>query len=269
MASNFNRYKNDLDKLIKDGDLLRFSIQYYCDKKGFEKEVTTKFGAEEAMRYLRELPDFASEYQTWYSEAKALIKQVLPDRLEDFVRHYEKPKNRKNITYETYRIDDCLQGLTVNRGDGNQLVGLNGAIPHFQQQLAILQSVKPRFESALFDIVQLVQGDVFDSELEAAKELLKHRFTRAAGALAGVVLERHLGQVCESHSIKATKKNPSISDLNDALKGASILEVSQWRFVQHLADIRNSCDHSKSKEPTIEQVQDLIDGTLKITKTVF
>lgn len=269
MKSNFDRYKLALDSLIHDGKMLEMSIIYSCNIEGFEKGLTEQLGAEEAKLYLKNLPNFHNQYQAWYSEAKALIRQVLPDRLDDFVRHYEKPKSRKAITYESYRIDDYLQGLTVNRGDGKQLVGVDAAIPHFQQQLAILQSVKPRFESALFDIKQLVQGDLFDSELDAAKELLKQKFTRAAGALAGVVLERHLGQVCDNHSIKVTKKNPSISDLNDALKDASILELSQWRFVQLLGDLRNLCDHSKAKEPTIEQVQDLIDGTLKITKTVF
>ena len=44
----------------------------------------------------------------------------------------------------------------------------------------------------MFDIRQLVQADLFDSELDAADELGKKKFTRAAGALAGVVLERHL-----------------------------------------------------------------------------
>ena len=43
--------------------------------------------------------------QPWYSEAKVLIRQLLPDRLSDFVRHYEKPKPRKDITYESYRIE--------------------------------------------------------------------------------------------------------------------------------------------------------------------
>jgi hypothetical protein len=267
MSSNFDRYKDALNKLIKDGELLAVSLDYYCNKAGFEKDLTARFGAEEAKSYISQLPDFQEQYQTWYSEAKVLIKQILPDRLEDFVRHYEKPKGRKHITYETYRIEDCLQGLTINRG--YQHVGVDGGIPHFQQQRAILESVKSRFESCLFDIRTLVQGDLFDSELDAAKELLKQKFTRAAGALAGVVLERHLGQVCDNHSTKVTKRNPSISDLNDALKAASVIEVSQWRFVQLLGDLRNLCDHSKAKEPTIEQVQDLIDGTLKITKTVF
>jgi hypothetical protein len=45
---------------------------------------------------------------------------------------------------------------------------------------------------------------------------------RAAGAVAGVVLEKHLRQVCDDHKITVAKKNPTIGDLNELLKkGAS------------------------------------------------
>jgi len=217
---------------------------------------------------LKDRPSFAAAYQAWYSEAKVLIKQLLPDRLADFVRLYEKPKPRKDITYESYRIEDYLQGLNVTRL-GETVVGPEGAIPHFRQQLAILEAVKARFESSLFDIRQLVQGDLFDSELDAAKELAKNRFTRAAGALAGVVLERHLAQVCENHSVALSKKDPGIADLNNALKDAGVVDIPQWRFNQHLADIRNLCDHDKKVEPTVEQVNDLMAGVAKVIKTLF
>jgi len=105
--------------------------------------------------------------------------------------------------------------------------------------------------------------------LDAAEELARKKFTRAAGALAGVVLERHLAQVCDNHDIKVTKKNPTISDLNDALKEENVVDVPEWRFVQRLGDIRNLCDHDKKVEPTPEQVSDLVDGVKKITKTLF
>jgi hypothetical protein len=114
-----------------------------------------------------------------------------------------------------------------------------------------------------------VQADLFDSELDAAEELAKKKFTQAAGALAGVVLEHHLAQVCENHKITITKKNPTISDLNDLLKAANVIETADWRFVQRLADIRNLCDHSKASDPTVEQVNDLIAGVKKMSKTLF
>jgi hypothetical protein len=101
-----------------------------------------------------------------------------------------------------------------------------------------------------------------------ARELLKHKFTRAAGAIAGVVLEKHLQQVCDDRGLKITKKNPTIGELNDILKTASVIDVPQWRHISMLGDIRNICAHNKQKEPTIEQVTDLNDGANKIVKTV-
>lgn len=268
MISNLERYKKDLDALIAKGNKLNLAIEFEC----FPEQVKTlkkKLG-EKAEGVLKALPAFRDEYQSWYSEAKMLIKQLLPERLSDFVRYYEKPKSRKNITSENYSLEDYLQGLSVTRGVYEEkIVGPDAAIPNFRQQLAILTAVKARFESSLFDIRQLVQADLFDSELDAAKELSKQGFARAAGALAGVVLEKHLGQVCDNHSISITKKAPSIADLNNAIKEASIIDIPQWRFIQHLADIRNVCDHDKKAEPTKEQVDDLIDGAMKITKTLF
>jgi hypothetical protein len=36
-----------------------------------------------------------------------------------------------------------------------------------------------------------------------------------------------------------------------------------------LADIRNLCDHNRKVEPTADQVNDLIAGATKVTKTLF
>ncbi len=66
-----------------------------------------------------------------------LVKQLLPDRLSDFVSHYERPKPRKEMSCENYRIEDYLQGLSATRGyEKIKIVGPDSAIPQFQQQLA-------------------------------------------------------------------------------------------------------------------------------------
>jgi hypothetical protein len=264
MVSNLDRYKNDLDSLSRKGKVLRLVMEAEC--------FPERFKTPEWKEKLKALPSFKSSYQSWYSEARVVVKQLLPDRLADFGRYYEKPKPRKNITSENYRIEDYLQGLsmTATRGfETTKIVGPESAIPQFVQQLAILDSVKARFESSLFDIRQLLRADLFDSELDAAKELAKHRFTRAAGAMAGVVLERHLGQVCENHNVKVAKKPTTISILNGALKDANVIDIPQWRSIQHLGDLRNLCDHSKTTEPTPEQTNDLVAGVTKIIKTLF
>ncbi|MFV0678198.1 hypothetical protein [Variovorax sp. tm] len=271
MASNIDRFKADLDKLVQAGNHLLNAMQYECYPAQFAEAVKASQNKEKASEYLKSmkaLPSFSEGYQRWYSESQAVVRQLLPDRVADFIRLYEKPKTRKEISYENYRVEDYLQNLRVTRL-GDTVVDKSAAIPHFRQQLAILKAAEGRFESSLFDIRQMLQADLLDSEIEAAEELSKYKFVRAAGAVAGVVLERHLGQVCVDHQCSPPKKNPTISDFNDALKTQGAIDVPQWRFVQHLADIRNLCDHSKVPEPTKEQVDDLIAGVKKVTKTVF
>jgi|TARA_B110000259_G_scaffold173278_1_gene206394 hypothetical protein len=272
MSLKIKKYEEDLDALVDLGNSLHMAMQYECRSDSFREAVEEKLGKKEAKAYLASLPSFNAKYQTWYSEAKVLVKQLLPDRLNDFVRHYEKPKPRKEIDFESYRIEDYLQGLRTTRTSGWEekvVVEPSAAIPQFRQQLAILESLKPRFTSSLFEIQQLVQADLFDSELEAAKELAKNKYFRAAGAVAGVVIESHLGQVCQDHLIKFRKKHLTISDFNDELKAQNVIDVPTWRFIQHLGDLRNLCDHKKTNDPTEEQINDLISGVDKITKTIF
>lgn len=80
VISNLDKYKADLDALIKTGDKLSMSLQRYAYDDEFDKAVKKKLG-DKAAEYLKSIPKFTSEYQAWYSEAKSLIKQLLPDRL--------------------------------------------------------------------------------------------------------------------------------------------------------------------------------------------
>ena len=95
------------------------------------------------------------------------------------------------------------------------------------------------------------------------------RATRGAGAIAGVVLEGHLATVCKNHNITLSKKKPTLVDLYEALRKHDVIDIATWRFIQHLADIRNNCDHKGAKEPSKEDVHDLVEGVRKISKTVF
>ena len=267
MSSNLDRFKKDLEKLIDKGGQLELAMQYEVASAQFVATVKKKLG-DKTDAFLKNLPSFNEDYEPWYSESHALLRQLLPDRVANFVSFYEKPKGRKDISCGTYVIQDYLQGIVVSYG-GQIKVGTSAALPQFRQQLNIIKAASARFESSLFEIKQLVQADLFDSELEAGRELLKHKFTRAAGAIAGVVLEKHLRQVCEDRGLKITKKNPGISDLNELLKVNAVIEIPQWRNISMLGDIRNLCDHNKKSEPTNDQVSDLLNGTEKVIKTVF
>lgn len=267
---NIEKFKSDLQLLIEKGDKLDISIKYSCYPENIEEQIKAALKEDKKVKeYIKNLLPFKKEYQSWYSESLVLVKQLMPDRLNDFTRLYEKPKSRKDIGYGNYVMEDYLQDLTVTSGWGEKKVGPDAAISQFEQQLNILKSVERRFVSSLFDIRQLVQADLLDNELDSAKELNKNKFSRGAGAIAGVVLEKHLAQVLDNHNLKSSKKNPSISDFNDNLKSSGVYDIPTWRKIQHLGDIRNLCDHNKAREPKQEEVDELIAGVEAIIKTVY
>jgi hypothetical protein len=264
--TNLQKYKDDLKKLVAKATLLYYSLAK--DVVGLntaEGKKLKKFLEENELT--QTLPDFKSEYEKWYSEALEVIRQVLPSRYDDFKRLY-KDEKRKDVSYLTYTMSDYMIGLQIRRGL-DIVVGTDAAFPKFEQQMKILKAAERRFESSLFEIRQLLQADLFDSEIDTARELLKNGYNRAAGAVAGVVLEKHLQQVSVNRNVTVKAKNPTISDYNEALKEAQVVDVPTWRFIQHLADLRNLCDHKKTREPKPEEIEDLINGVDKITKTVF
>ena len=57
--------------------------------------------------------------------------------------------------------------------------------------------------------------------------------------------------------------------MNDTLKNATVIDVPVWRNLQRLADIRNLCSHAKDREPTRDEVEELISGAQKVIKTLF
>lgn len=210
----------------------------------------------------KDLSYFVSNYEYWYSKAYVVVKQLLPDRLQDFISQYKNEK-RKELKFATYTITDALRTLTRPG-----VFGPDAASYCMLNQVQILKSCLDVFDSRIHDLQTLLQADIFDSEIDSAKHLLKMGYYRAAGAICGVVLEKHFAGVCAKRSVTLKKKSPTIADYNDALKD-NAYDTIEWRRIQRLGDIRNLCDHSKDREPTKEEVEELISGTERTIKTVF
>ena len=262
--SNIDKLRKDLERLVHEGNQLFVRMVFDL----FPDEVAKARGQKKD-ELEKELPKFHLQYQRWYSEALAMLTVLLPDRVADFKAFYQLPRPPKELNHSTYTISDYLKGTQVTRGGGYEVVvGKNAAQTPMQQQAEIVRAAIARFESSLFDIRGVAQAELFDNELDAAAELNKHGFARGAGAIAGVVLEGHLAAVCNNHSVQISKKKPTLSDYYEALKSANVIDQSTWRFIQHLGDVRNACDH-KGKDPTKESVDDLIAGVRKISKTTF
>ena len=210
------------------------------------------------MRELKKKDDsrFRAGYQIWYTRVLPLIRQLLAERLAEFTNLYDD----KSTSYDIagYLLDDApMTGQTMD------------ARMSFIQQYRILESAQTRIDDILTNIHGLVQAEILDSELDAAIELWRAGHIRSAGTLAGVVLERHLAKVCSSKSLKILKKNPVLSDFNDILKDANVYDIPTWRGIQRFSDIRNLCAHPKDREPTKEEVDELIRGVERITKTIL
>ena len=75
-------------------------------------------------------------------------------------------------------------------------------------------------------------------------------------------------RVANNRGIRISKRNPTVSDLNDPLKQADVYDTASWRKIQYLADLRNLCAHKKDREPTAHEASELISGVNWVIKTI-
>jgi hypothetical protein len=212
---------------------------------------------------------FNSRYQKWYTKASKLVELLGPDRLQEFIGYYRADPRRKTIEINNYVIHDFINGIQLgDYPEGYPIDDRSIMRIRIMNQGDIIGALSSRIDTVLADVTGHLLSEIEDFELEAASKLTKVSL-RAAGSLAGVVLERHLQRVAINHQVTISKRNPTIADLNDPLKDRGIYELATWRKIQFLADIRNICSHQKSIEPTVDQVKVLISGVNAIVKTIF
>jgi len=219
---------------------------------------------EEGSQLLKELKtkdaaEFKREYQGWYTRALSVVKQLIPERLDEFTRLYYD----KDVTYTIARY---LRGGYSSYTTHDARVGAHN---RFLQQCLILESAESRLNDILSNIHGIIQAEILDNELDAATELWRAQHIRAAGTLAGVVLERHLAKVCSSRNLTSRKKKPTLMYWNDMPKDANVYDIPTWRGIQRLTDIRNLCAHPGDRDPTKEEVDELIRGVERTTKTIL
>jgi len=248
--------KGELTKLIKDGQkiLSAFLWQHFpemAEKNNFPKPKNSSA--------------IHGDYHDWFTSVSAMLKGFSPELHSEFLDHYYIDKKRKALSWTTYRIQDWLMGTVQTHSTWD----INDAFfTHFQEQLLILNSAVNSFDHIASSIGDVMQAELFDSELDAANDLFKKNHLRASGIISGVVLEGHLKTICAKHNIML-KKKATIANLNDALKKEEVIDVPTWRHIQLLGDIRNLCGHKKERPPKETEIEDIISGTKKIISTVF
>ncbi|CAH6803607.1 conserved hypothetical protein [Vibrio chagasii] len=117
----------------------------------------------------------------------------------------------------------------------------------FKRMKSVLIAAMDDYKNGyLTSLKNLIQADVFDSELEQAEELLSNGYKLAAAVIAGVVLETALRDICSREGISAGK----LDKMNSELAKSGIYNKLQQKRITALADIRNSAAHGKSEEFT-------------------
>ena len=135
-----------------------------------------------------------------------------------------------------------------------------------KQLRAVFLAVKEDFEGGYLNTVRnLVQAEVFTSELEQAEELLKSGYATAAAVVAGVVLETTLRDLCTIHELE----HGSINKMNDDLAKAGAYNATQKKRITALAAIRNSAAHGKPEEFTPAEVKGMIDDVERFLTTTL
>src|SRR4030042_1369685 len=162
MRSSIEHFKDELIELANEGIAILVSEFEFQKKTKGTKSIPT-----------------LTRYQNWYTRALPVVRQLIPDRLEEFTGQYRLDR-RKQVEASTYTISDYLTGLKVTSGEFKEEVfsSFDTFCMKFQQQIAILQSAQTRIDTILADIKGVLKADLFDDELVKAKELLRKAHRR-------------------------------------------------------------------------------------------
>ena len=106
----------------------------------------------------------------------------------------------------------------------------------------------------LRSVGSLVHAQLFNDELEQARELHASGYNAAAAVVAGVVLETTLRKLCGDNGIAVAK----LGKMNADLAKAGFYNVLVQKRVTMLADIRNKAAHGDTASFTDADVTDMI-----------
>lgn len=121
---------------------------------------------------------------------------------------------------------------------------------------AIFLAAKEDFEGGYVSSIRsLIQAEVFDDELEQAKELFAGGYTTAAAVIAGTVLESTLRSMCIERGIPLGKMDKMNAELTKTGAHNALIQ----KKITAIAAIRNSAAHGNSSEFTSADVASMIE----------
>src|SRR5689334_15653819 len=134
MLADIKKFQEDFHKLTDVGKTIGLALHEELEGKKRAKKLPLSF---------------QDDYQNWYTEARVVVEQLLPQRLDEFTSLYEADPKRKQIHALNYTIADYLNGIRPKPDMMGQKPFHESAIfGRFQTQILILDSIARRFESS-------------------------------------------------------------------------------------------------------------------------
>ena len=239
-------------------------------KEILEKEINDLIENGEKLYLTFNYDEFTrNNYQVWFSKSNKIVELLLPERYQEFKEYYSTDKIQSYL--DKIKIKLFLSGFFYEEKEAEK----KSIKTLFSQQIAILKSCKEILNSKFNNIQYEMFIELNETELDTAKSLLKINL-RASGCIAGVVLEKYLKSLLNKYNPNHGKKDNelSLNVINELLKEKAY-DTKTFKNIQYLSDIRNLCDHDKkdsegkTKEPTKEDVETLIENTERIMKTIY
>lgn len=144
--------------------------------------------------------------------------------------------------------------------------GYESYVDRLNRLKAVFLAAKDDFEGGHLNTFRnLVQAEVFTSELEQAGELLNAGYTSAAAVIAGVVLETTIRNLCTDLGIA----HGPLDRMNADLTKASTYNSIQQKRITAMAGIRNSAAHGKTDEFSPGDVKGMIDDVERFLATTL
>ena len=202
--------------------------------------------------------DVNERYQVWYTQTLRLVERVLPERRREFEGYYRSAHESRDQPATIAAILGSPSGPRASGEKREPLAGLfdpgleQGTFLHLLgMQLAILAAAVPTL---------LPEERRPDRELQAARRLRSKGRHRAAGVVAGLVLQSHLTNVALRHDLVLSERDSSsLLRLNRALRKAGLCGSARARQIKRLAALSDSCVRRKRKISR-KRVSELLSG---------
>lgn len=194
-----------------------------------------------------QLRKIAGDYRQWHNGVLPLVEEYLPHEVDSFNTAKDKFIEFLSLNDEMPKNPERLQNWTIDV---------------LSAQEAVLRSIPASEYSKRLINPRRLSRSLVSEEIAKAQEFLEQDHYRAAGALAGVGLERHLVVMAETASEDVDfSPADNITELAQGLYEADVIDSTDHDLVKFLARVRNRCTHDDPDGINSDQVKAMVEQT--------